>query len=381
MKALPPLPPPEPVRVGIDNAAEDLATFYQALGDGTGPPGGVVRILHFGDSHVAADIWTRHLRDAFQQRYGDAGPGLVLPGPVFRGYRRFGVAVNAPKKTWLGLTLRKPPEDGLLGLPGAALHGKANAAAATASGRFSDFEIQIAGAAADCASVTIDDATTPLATEELTGAYGTLTILRNREGLPGDVHRLQIAGCDSPLRIVGLDLRAGTSGVIYDSFGINGAQFLDQDKLSAPLRKELLARLSPTLLIVSFGTNEMGRKGLEAAAFRAEYVRLLQALRADAGPVPVLVTGPLDRPGRTAKSREYFEERSDLVIAALKSAATETGCAFWDARAAMGGFGAMSRWKRSSLAQRDLVHLTAPGYELLAKMLFDEIMAAAPKLQ
>jgi lysophospholipase L1-like esterase len=376
-KPLKPLPPPEPIHVGIENGAEALAPFYQALGDRSQ----VVRILHFGDSHVAADIWTRHLRNAFQQRYGDAGPGLVLPGAVFRGYRRAGVVVKAPIKSWQGLTLRNAPEDGLLGLPGAALNGKINAPAAIASARFSNFELEIAGDADDCASITIDDGETPLDREQIVGTYGTLTFVRNHEPLPLAPHTLQVPGCGSVSRIVGLDLRSGLPGVIYDAFGINGAQFADQDKLSAPLRKDLLARLNPTLLVVSFGTNEMGRKGLEAGAYKAECVRLLRALRADAGAAPVLMTGPPDRPGRTLKSRQLFHERSDMVVGALKAAAAETGCAFWDARAAMGGFGAMLRWRRSSLAQPDLVHLSAPGYELLAKMLFDEIMAAAPPPQ
>jgi lysophospholipase L1-like esterase len=367
-----PLPPPEPIHVGIENGAEALAPFYKALSDRTG----VVRILHFGDSHVAADIWTRDLRDAFQQRYGDAGPGLVLPGAVFRGYRRGGVAVKAPVKSWQGLTLRKPPEDGLLGLPGAALNGKVNALPATATANFSNFELEVAGSGESCVSIMLDDANTPLDRAQITGAYGMLTIQRNREPLPLAPHTLQITGCESASRIVGLDLRSGLPGVIYDAFGINGAQFLDQEKASARLRHDLIARLNPTLLVVSFGTNEMGRKGLNAETYEAECVRLLRALRADAGNAPMLVTGPLDRPGRTLKSRERFRERSDLVIAALKAAAAETGCAFWDARAAMGGYGAMLRWRRSSLAQPDLVHLTGQGYELLAKMMFDEIMAA-----
>ena len=34
--------------------------------------------------------------------------------------------------------------------------------------------------------------------------------------------------------------------------------------------------------------------------------------------------------------------------------------------------------RRSAMAQPDLVHLTGTGYQLIAKMLFDELMLAAP---
>jgi hypothetical protein len=85
------MPPPEPIQVSIENKDEALAPFYAALASKTS----VVRILHFGDSHVASDIWTKYLRLGFQSRFGDAGAGSVLPGSVFRGYRRVGVSLHA----------------------------------------------------------------------------------------------------------------------------------------------------------------------------------------------------------------------------------------------------------------------------------------------
>src|SRR5215813_3569433 len=38
-----------------------------------------VRIMHFGDSHVAADILTREIRERFQAEFGDGGPGFIVP--------------------------------------------------------------------------------------------------------------------------------------------------------------------------------------------------------------------------------------------------------------------------------------------------------------
>ena len=32
--------------------------------------------MHFGDSHVAADVLTREIRDRFQNEFGDGGPAL-----------------------------------------------------------------------------------------------------------------------------------------------------------------------------------------------------------------------------------------------------------------------------------------------------------------
>ena len=48
-----------------------------------------VHILHFGDSHTAADEWTGGLRDLFKAKFGDGGSGFSVAGQPFLGYRRF----------------------------------------------------------------------------------------------------------------------------------------------------------------------------------------------------------------------------------------------------------------------------------------------------
>src|SRR5206468_9976195 len=62
--------------------------FEQLSRSSAGPP---VHILHFGDSHTAADDWTGGLRDLFKERFGDGGSGFSLAGHPFVGYRRFDV--------------------------------------------------------------------------------------------------------------------------------------------------------------------------------------------------------------------------------------------------------------------------------------------------
>jgi hypothetical protein len=49
---------------------------------------GLLRVLHFGDSHTAADEWTGMIRHLLQSRFGDGGTGFLLPGRPFLGYRR-----------------------------------------------------------------------------------------------------------------------------------------------------------------------------------------------------------------------------------------------------------------------------------------------------
>jgi hypothetical protein len=65
----------------------------------------------------------------------------------------------------------------------------------------------------------------------------------------------------------------------------------------------------------------------------------------------------------------------DTVMAAQREVARESGCAFWNLRAAMGGKGSMPSWVRAGLAQPDYVHFTLPGYRLLGETLYELLMS------
>src|SRR6476659_7407348 len=66
-------------RPHIENIAA-LEKFFQALATSqTKQRIDPVRIMHFGDSHVAADVLTREIRERFQADFGDGGVGFIVP--------------------------------------------------------------------------------------------------------------------------------------------------------------------------------------------------------------------------------------------------------------------------------------------------------------
>ncbi|HVS82833.1 MAG TPA: hypothetical protein VHE60_13975, partial [Pyrinomonadaceae bacterium] len=104
----------------IENAAA-LQNFFRALTDArSGRRLEPVRIMHFGDSHTAADVLTADIRRHFQQDFGDGGAGLIVPrNPM--GTRRQGVSSGATSG-WLieGIGGRVAP-DRIYGPAGIAL--------------------------------------------------------------------------------------------------------------------------------------------------------------------------------------------------------------------------------------------------------------------
>src|SRR3984893_145785 len=74
--------------IPIENPAAMVPFFEQLRRTKSGEASGPLRILHFGDSHTAADEWTGSVRALLQAQFGDGGGGYSLAGRPFIGYRR-----------------------------------------------------------------------------------------------------------------------------------------------------------------------------------------------------------------------------------------------------------------------------------------------------
>src|SRR5437588_2877447 len=80
-----------------------------------------VRIMHFGDSHTAADILTAEIRHDFQRDFGDGGAGYMVPGNPTKSTLRRGVISGATSGWDIdGLGSRAEP-NGIYWLAGVSL--------------------------------------------------------------------------------------------------------------------------------------------------------------------------------------------------------------------------------------------------------------------
>jgi lysophospholipase L1-like esterase len=367
-----------------------LDPYFQRFQDGKS-----IRVSHFGDSHVAADYWTGELRRLLQERLGDGGPGYVMPGSPWI-YFRHARARSFSTGGWETVGLGRDPQDGLYGRSGTALSPTGADGTAGVEAVFSSYRVELltlSGGA--CLAVVVDGVThfaglldppDPGDQEEaccrLTyspagDAPIRLVTVENAAPLENAFHRLEIRdACGGVTRILGVDLTSGPGGAVVDTLGLNGAELSLLGKWQAPLRTALLQSSAPSLVIVSFGTNDMGRSDFEFESYRTRAIELLQGLRRDLPGGAVLVTGPIDRGAKRQKGAGLIARNAPLVTRALRDAALSSGCAFWDARAAMGGDGAIRKWQKNGLAQRDQVHLTGTGYVRLAGLLFESLMRA-----
>ena len=418
---------------------EPLATFFQALAkldsppaEGSAPP--VVRIIHFGDSHVASDYWAGVVRESLQRRFGNAGPGFVLPGRPWQTIR-YAEAKSLDGQGWRTDGLKLGENDGVVGLGGMSLESYRAANPASAVADFSRFEVLAATSPdSDCLQVQVDDANFPdltAQTQPVIPAAAASSLLfpepssrdlgggaadppdppapvtavrrtRKRRILPPAVppwrpwpsdspldlleltstaplaaglHRISIrSGCGNKARLLGVELLSGSAGILYDTDGVNGARLIDLEKPLPALRRVLLQESHPALIIVSYGTNDIGTKGFTSSGYEETAFQVLTKLKADAGDASILVTGPTDRGSPRRRYREFIQGAQAQLQPALRRAALRAGCAYWDQQAAMGGTGAMTRWVRAGLAAYDYVHFSGLGYKKLADLLYDQLM-------
>ena len=337
--------------------------FEQLLHDKT-----PVHIIHWGDSHTAADEWTGGLRDLFRERFGDGGSGFSVAGHPFAGYRRFDARGGATTG-WVSSGMRTGNGDGWFGLGGIATSASRPGQSVFLQAECDRLEIQFLQqpGGGRLALYDYDQHLDDIPTDgEL--AAGFVRYVTE----PGP-HRFMLKTLDaSPVRLFGWVADKAT-GVTYEALGINGAEATLLLKWNDAMLASYLQRRGPALIVLSYGTNEASDPLWHHESYRAAFAKVIERLRVAAPTATILVLGPGDRWVRTRKGWQLVAGIDD-IIAQQESVCKEMGCVYWDARERMGGTGSIREWQLAGLAQADRVHFTTPGYRRLASVLFSDLM-------
>jgi len=356
-----------------------MLSFYKALARAYQGEW-VARIIHYGDSHVAADILTGALRRELQLFFGDAGVGFVLPGFPWPWYSRAGISSRA-SAGWQadGLTQASLASDGRLGLAGVSLTTSRSGEWMTVSATASYFDIyflkQPGGGAIDVLLDGVEQKrNVSLASEIAEPAYIEVAAEEGR------AHTIEICTTSSGRsRIFGIAIERNSAGVVYDALGINGARASRPIMWNRQVLASNLERRSPDLIIVGYGSNEVSDPDLDLQQYGASFTLLLRRFHEAAPRASILVIGPPDRAVLVSR-RWKTVARMSALVEAQRRAAFKSGAAFYDLFSAMGGAGSIERWatERPALAQPDRVHLTSAGYRMVAERLYVELVNGLP---
>ena len=360
--------------VGIEGG-QHLAPFFAQLKSlEAAPRSSEVRILQFGDSHTAADLFTEDLRTLFQDKFGDGGAGFSLPGRPFAGYRIHGTT-RAMSGGWSELgTHLSDIGDGMVGMGGICMAtdraGEWVSLDANASSLRVQYLVQAGGG-----QIAIYDGDTLLQTLPTAGDATSAAVFTT--ALTPGMHHIEVRTLeDAPVRLLGL-VTENAGGATYEAMGINGAEASLFLRWNLAIAQPLMLDRPPSLIVLAYGTNEASDRNWSEQGYGVMFSNVILRCHQLAPKVPILVIGPPDRAIRVGRGRHAaFQEFDgvDRIVAAQRAVCRRMDCAFWDQRRRMGGFGAMRDWTAVGWAQPDHTHFSVDGYTELAAALFSDIV-------
>lgn len=175
----------------------------------------------------------------------------------------------------------------------------------------------------------------------------------------------------------GILLKNGRPGITLSSIGVNGAQ------TSSYLRCKNLTRdmelLRPDLVIFNIGVNDAYGDRFDSVAFKNNYLKLVARIREASPDCAFIFVTNNDTWKKGKKKRYYVNKTGPMVQDVMYRLADLTGGAVWDQFAVMGGLKSMDTWRKKGLAQKDRVHFTAAGYNLMGDLFWDAFIRELKK--
>lgn len=185
-----------------------------------------------------------------------------------------------------------------------------------------------------------------------------------------------ILPCDSgqSFALTGLFLENSLPGITYHSVGVNGASVSDYLN-KCPYFTSDLRLAKPDLVIFGIGINDAAGPNYDSALFRQRYLALVDSIRA-VSPDCALVFITNNDSYRRVKRRYHVNNNGPLVREAFFRIARKSGGMVWDQFSIMGGLNSMKTWTANGLGQKDRVHFTRRGYQLLGDLFSNALFSA-----
>ena len=176
--------------------------------------------------------------------------------------------------------------------------------------------------------------------------------------------------------VSGIYLDNNQPGFIYHSIGVNGASVPDYLRCKNFVRD--LRLMHPDVVVFGIGINDAVPTNFDTAAFRKNYLNLIDSVRAvnpDCAFIFITNNDSYTKAGR----RYNVNPNGCLARDVFYRLAKDTDGAVWDQFEVMGGLRSMEQWRIVGLAQTDRVHFTNAGYQLIGNLFSNALYEAYNK--
>ena len=331
---------------------------------------GTVRVLQFGDSHTAADMFTGEARRVFQEQFGNGGIGYSYAGHPFAGYRILGSARSQSEGWFTQGNKFMHLGNGETGLGGISISTDHAGEFVTLDAPCATLELEYLQQPGGGSLQFTDNRSYPVEIQTDAPDIGPGTY---KYACPaGDHHFEVITNQNAPVTLLGWV--ATQPGVTWESIGINGAEAPLILKWDQALFSSYLKENSPALVVLAYGTNEAASSYWDEETYAQTFASIVDTIHQYVPTASILVVGPPDR--STTQHRAWHPYLgTDRIIQAQRAVCRTHGCAYWDQRQRMGGLGAMQQWVGIGWAQADHTHFTGEGYRALADALIADLIS------
>jgi len=279
-----------------------LYPFFEKLVNLEKNKEGKINIVHIGDSHIQADIFTNAIREPLQQQFGDGGRGFIFPYTLNKTTNGpYSFFTNATWQTCRNSLPSKCTVGTELGLSGYGFSTKTE-----------EFTLSVE------ANEERYNFNTIKIVSPTTSSYR-LAMVNGDEKPISAIHLLPTQK-QAIYNLNGLIVEKDAPGLIYHAVGSIGATASNFN--ATPLFFEQLPLLSPDLVIISFGTNESFNNA-SAENFIASLEQFINNIKMFCPNVPVLVTTPQFSYFHRKKFNTYILEYTNALL-------QKNNIAIWD---------------------------------------------------
>lgn len=332
-----------------------------------------VNIIHFGGSHIQADIYTNQMRKRLTEIGPDmnGGRGLVFPVSMARSNNPSNYKVTY-SGNWRFSKCTKPSDNNPLGLTGFSVTTSDSVCFVSIDPNrdsLISYTYNRAKVFHEPTNYTLyvhsNDST-------YSGTYNDKNGCTEFE-LDGDqsVFTLEIkkdAKLNESFTLLGISVENDAPGIIYNSVGVNGAML--SSYLRCTLLPKHLGAISPDLLIFSIGTNEGNTTKFDSIGYLNNFRALLSMVKTALPDVAILLTVPND----CYYYKKYANKNTTIIRNIIYKLAEEQNCGVWDFYDVMGGFNSAQTWYSNKLMNYDRIHFNRNGYLLKGDLFFSAFL-------
>jgi hypothetical protein len=255
-------------------------------------------ILQIGDSHTSADFFTGEVRRMLQTRYGQGGVGY-MPAGLPRGFRSAILKVSA-SAGWTYKSLQSR------GAKSSEFRFSGYDAVATESGETIKIEPH---EPLEFDSIEIEALAQPGGGAIEVQVNGQVESHRDLQARVAQIALIKIAAPNpvatlqellittknkGTVSLASISIYNDHSGLTYNSVGYSGATINILNKLDSAQFAAVLRRINPSIVVLSFGTNESASKALDLTSYKDKYERVIRDINSALPTAVIVIIGPPD---------------------------------------------------------------------------------------